>query len=171
MLRPRRLRRQLDRELQSLPSLKFALRFGGSLLELALYFSRTLTDIHGLAHCNERGRTRADAGRADNGDNLRWRNVDRGAMWSGERHEKIQDYRQNIGHVLLPLALNVGQLLRRVPIGLALPGTQRVLPFTLDISRGRQFGPRRHESDSAQHEDHLKHEQQEVHDRSPVSTG
>ena len=130
MLRPRRLRRQLDRELQSLPNLKFALRFGGSLLELALYFSRTLTDIHGLAHCNERGRTRADAGRADNGDNLRWRNVDRGAMWSGERHEKIQDYRQNIGHVLLPLALNVGQLLRRVPIGLALLGTQRVLPLT-----------------------------------------
>src|SRR5215469_5789645 len=38
-----------------------------------------------------------------------------------------------------------------------------------NISRGRQFGPRWHESDSAQHEDHLKHEQQEVHDRSPVS--
>src|SRR6516225_9926049 len=42
-------------------------------------------------------------------------------------------------------------------------------PLTLDISRGQQFGPRWHESDSAQHEDHLKHEQQEVHDRSPVS--
>jgi hypothetical protein len=54
---------------------------------------------------------------------------------------------------------------------LALLGTQRVLPLTLDISRGRQFGPRWRESDSAQHEDHLKHEQQEVHDRSPVPAG
>jgi len=31
-------------------------------LELALHFGRTLTDIYGLAHCNERGRARADAG-------------------------------------------------------------------------------------------------------------
>ena len=54
---------------------------------------------------------------------------------------------------------------------LALLGTPRVLPLTLDISQGRQFGPRWHECDSAQHEDHLKHEQQEVHDRSPVSAG
>src|SRR6516165_3267460 len=53
----------------------------------------------------------------------------------------------------------------------ALLGTQRVLPLMLHISRGRQFGPRWHESDSAQHEDHLQHEQQEVHDRSPVSAG
>jgi hypothetical protein len=54
---------------------------------------------------------------------------------------------------------------------LALLGTQRALPLTLDTFRGRQFGPRWHESDSAQHEDDLKHEQQEVHDRSPVSAG
>src|SRR5215467_6618075 len=58
-------------------------------LKLALHFGRTLTDIHGLAHCNERGRARADAGRADNGDNLRWRHVDCGAMWPSERHENI----------------------------------------------------------------------------------
>src|SRR6516165_4219221 len=78
--------------------------FGGTLLKLAFHFGRALTDIYGLAHCNERGRARADTGRADNGDNLRWRHVDRGAMWPSERHEKIQDHRQNGGHVLLPLA-------------------------------------------------------------------
>ncbi len=61
----------------------------------------TLTDIHGLAHCNERGRTRTDAGRADNGHNLRRRDVNRGAMWPGERDEKIQENRR---HILLPLA-------------------------------------------------------------------
>src|SRR5262245_61026515 len=85
---PEQLRRQLDRGLQSLPSLKLLLHFGGILLELALYLSGTLTDIHGLAHCNERGRARADTGGTDNGDNLRWRHVDCGTVWPSERHEK-----------------------------------------------------------------------------------
>jgi hypothetical protein len=81
------------------------LRIGRTVLELAFYFGGSLTDIYGLAHCNERGRARTDARRADNGDNLGWRNVDRGPMWARERHKKSQDHRQNGGHVLLPLAL------------------------------------------------------------------
>jgi len=68
------------RELQSLHRLELALHFGG-----------TLTDIYGLAHCNERGRARADAGRADNGDNLRRRDVNRAAIWPDERNEKDED--------------------------------------------------------------------------------
>jgi hypothetical protein len=34
-----------------------------------------------------------------------------------------------------------------------------------------QLGPRWHESNSANNEANLQHEQQEVHDRSPVSAG
>ena len=71
-------------------------------LKLALYFRGTLTDIHGLAHCNERGRARADVGRVDNGDNLRRRDVHRGAMWPGERDEG-QNRWENRRHILLPL--------------------------------------------------------------------
>ena len=66
-------------------------------------------------------------------------------------------------HIQLPLV--------RSRKSLTLLGTQRVLPLTFDIPRGRQFGPRRHESDSAQHEDHLQREQQELHDALPVSAG
>jgi hypothetical protein len=60
-----------------------------------------------LAHCNERGRARADVERADNGDNLRWRDVNRGALWPGERDEKIQDGWEN-------LDANGGDLTRRM---------------------------------------------------------
>src|SRR5262249_5772636 len=54
---------------------------------------------------------------------------------------------------------------------LALLGTQRVLSLTLDISRGRQFGPRWDDDDSAQHEQHFNHEQKKVHDRPPFTAG
>jgi hypothetical protein len=58
---------------------------------------------------------------------------------------------------------------------LTLLGTQRVFPLTLvvDLSRATdpELGPRWHESNSANNEDNLQHEQQEVHDRSPVSAG
>ena len=90
--------------LQSLHGLKLPRHFGRTLLKLALHFGGTLTDLYGLAHCNECGRARADAGRADNGDNLRRRDVNRGAMWPGECDEKIQDRWENRRHILLPLA-------------------------------------------------------------------
>ena len=70
----------------------------------SLRFTSAGLYIHGLAHCNECGRARADAGRADNSDNLRRRDVNRGAMWPGERDEKIQDRWENRRHILLPLA-------------------------------------------------------------------
>lgn len=84
-----------ERGLQSLRGLQLTLQFSGTLLKLALHFGGALTDIHGLAHCNERGWARADIGRADNGDNLGCRDVHRGAMWPGERDEKIQDRWEN----------------------------------------------------------------------------
>jgi hypothetical protein len=68
-----------------------AIRCGANSLKLALHFCGTLTDIHRLAHCNERGRARADVRRVDNGDNLRRRNVNHGASWPSERDEKISE--------------------------------------------------------------------------------
>jgi hypothetical protein len=52
-----------------------AIRYGANSLKLALHFCRPLTDIHRLAHCNERGRAHAYVRRVDNGDNLRRRDV------------------------------------------------------------------------------------------------
>src|SRR6516225_201317 len=75
--------------------------FGGTLLKLAFHFGRALTDIYGLAHCNERGRACADAGRTDNGDNLRWRDINRAAIWPNERNEQIEDRCENRCHILI----------------------------------------------------------------------
>jgi hypothetical protein len=57
-------------------------------LKLALHFRGTLTDKHGLVHGSERGRARTDPVRVDNGDNLRRRDINRGAIWPDERDEK-----------------------------------------------------------------------------------
>jgi len=67
-------------------------------LKLALHFGGTLTNIHGLAHCNERGRARADAWRVDNGDNLRRRDVNRTAIWPDKRDEKSKEGCENCRH-------------------------------------------------------------------------
>jgi hypothetical protein len=69
-----------------------AIRCGANGLSLC-FTSAGLSQTYGLARRNERGRARADVGRADNCDNLR-RDVHRGAM-SGERDEKIQDRCEN----------------------------------------------------------------------------
>ena len=74
-------------------------------LKLAIHFGGALTDIHGLAHCNKRGWARADAGRADNGDNLRWRDVNHGVLRPRERDEKIKDRWKNRRHILIRSAL------------------------------------------------------------------
>src|SRR6516165_9426384 len=86
----------------SLHGLKLAIHFGGTLLKLAFHFGGALTDIHRLAHCNKRGWARADAGRADNGDNLRWRDVNRGALWPDERNEKTEHHWENRRHIIQP---------------------------------------------------------------------
>jgi len=89
---------------------------------------RLLLFILGISACvvgigdraDERGRTRADVRRANNGDNLRRRDVHRGALWPRERDEKIQDCWENRRHILLPLARLYAddrwlQLLRVIP--------------------------------------------------------
>jgi hypothetical protein len=58
-----------------------------------------------------------------------------------------------------------------VKLGEQLLVIRKVLRLTRDISRGRQLGPRWHDGNTAQHEEHLQNEQQKVHDRSPVSSG
>ena len=67
-------------------------------LKLALHLGGTFTDIHGLAHCNERRRARADAGRLDNGDNLRRRDENCTAIWPDERDEKSKEGCENCRH-------------------------------------------------------------------------
>jgi len=73
-------------------------------LKLALHFGGTLTDKHGLVHCGDRGRARTDPVRVDNGDNLRRRDINRGAIWPDERDEKSKEGCENCGHILMPLA-------------------------------------------------------------------
>jgi hypothetical protein len=72
-----------------------ALAFGAirkiNRLKLSLHFGGTLTDKHGLVHCGERGPARTDPVRVDNGDNLRRRDINRGAIWPDERDEKSKE--------------------------------------------------------------------------------
>ena len=57
---------------------------------------------------DERGRAAlavASPGSArDNGDNLRRRDINRGAIWPDERDEKSKEGCENCGHILMPLA-------------------------------------------------------------------
>src|SRR6516162_4182612 len=73
-------------------------------LKLALHVGGTLTDKHGLIHCNERGRARTDSLRVDNGDNLRRRDISLGAVWPDQRDEKSKEGCENCCHILMPLA-------------------------------------------------------------------